>query len=505
MELKPFDISVVQGRPVYILNYSEYYLKELCVKCPEILAYVRGAIDDVEARQGAQDFQGHRIVVKGYDEAGGIPEDAVLLILSSYIREPYHKFLQVEGVEEIFTTAYFFVDHEMEYDLYYRTLYSSSPLENIIIFRSAGPASHYLPAWDFSDNARALFEYLLSHGYNKKYKLVWLVHEPAKYRKAYAACKNVVFLSYFDALSEEKEKRDRYYHYLCLAKFIFFCQSGVFARNARKDQIRVQLWHGAGIKSQSPKVVETDRYEYMIVSSIEYVRLHKEYFGLKDEQLIITGQPKDDLLFHPIEDWKERLDIPPAPKYVLWLPTWRKTWFKTDTENKSETGLPVVYSADLLSVLNKFLSEREIVLLIKLHPSQDRSEVSCDAMSNICLIENEDLADAGLQIDSILGSTDALVSDYSSVAIGYTLLNRPIAFTVDDMDEYKQKRGFNWDNIHEWLPGELIVSFQDFLNFIKNVDKGIDECRDKRNRLNDIFHRYKDDKNSKRVADYFEI
>ena len=36
---------------------------------------------------------------------------------------------------------------------------------------------------DFTDNGRALFDYLVKQGYNKKYEIVWLVHEPGKYKK----------------------------------------------------------------------------------------------------------------------------------------------------------------------------------------------------------------------------------------------------------------------------------------------------------------------------------
>ena len=33
---------------------------------------------------------------------------------------------------------------------------------------------------DFTDNGRALFDYMVANGYNRKYELVWLVHDPSK-------------------------------------------------------------------------------------------------------------------------------------------------------------------------------------------------------------------------------------------------------------------------------------------------------------------------------------
>ena len=48
---------------------------------------------------------------------------------------------------------------------------------------------------DFTDNSRALFDYMVENGYNKKYELVWLVHEPEKYEKYKA--ENVKFIRNF--------------------------------------------------------------------------------------------------------------------------------------------------------------------------------------------------------------------------------------------------------------------------------------------------------------------
>ncbi len=48
----------------------------------------------------------------------------------------------------------------------------------------------------------------------------------------------------------------------------------------------------------------------------------------------------------------------------------------------------------------------------------------------------------GLQLYEFIHCADALVSDYSSVAIDYLLLDRPLGFTLDDYKEYTQSRGW---------------------------------------------------------------
>ena len=53
---------------------------------------------------------------------------------------------------------------------------------------------------------------------------------------------------------------------------------------------------------------------------------------------------------------------------------------------------------------------------------------------------NDDLVDAGLEINQILGHADALISDYSSAAVDYLVLDRPEAFTLDDVEVYEKRR-----------------------------------------------------------------
>ena len=53
-------------------------------------------------------------------------------------------------------------------------IYKFSPVnERLIVFQSEG---------DFWDNAYALFDYMVSNEYNKKYRLVWLVNDACLYK-----------------------------------------------------------------------------------------------------------------------------------------------------------------------------------------------------------------------------------------------------------------------------------------------------------------------------------
>ena len=146
-----------------------------------------------------------------------------------------------------------------------------------------------------------------------------------------------------------------------------------------------------------------------------------------------------------------------------------------------------------------------MVLVLKLHPVQDREKIGRVDMENIIALDNGLLADLDIQINQLLGHADALISDYSSAAVDYMLLDRPIGFTLDDVEEYAQSRGFVFQNIKEWLPGKELFSFEDFCSFVREIGADIDSTREKRKRLKEKMHRYGDGNNCKRIAEALRI
>lgn len=66
----------------------------------------------------------------------------------------------------------------------------------MIVFRSGMGTWEHVAGMDFTENARALFEYMLSQNYNHKYEMVWLVKYPERYRNIEQNNANVHFVSY---------------------------------------------------------------------------------------------------------------------------------------------------------------------------------------------------------------------------------------------------------------------------------------------------------------------
>ena len=193
------------------------------------------------------------------------------------------------------------------------------------------------------------------------------------------------------------------------------------------------------------------------------------------------------------------------------MPTFRninKAGFEkhNHTRPKGQTGLPMISSMDEMHTLDELLLRHNAIMIIKLHPMQDRSLVGdFSEFSNIQFIEYKNLLKEDIQISQILGYADALISDYSSVSGGYLVLDRPIGFTLDDIDNIETERGFNWPDIKAHLPGEELYSFEEMYEYVELVLTGDDPGLEKRRALTESMQKYKDDQNSKRVLEALGI
>lgn len=508
-QLSPENISAILEKKLCLVQASKKYIEELDQKY--------GVLNNIEmiirktVKENSLMILDKTIPLYEYSYLDTICTDEYAFIITDgYYREVYEQIEQVKSINTSDRVIYFFPNNNTEIYLYYKDKYKNQPLDNIIVFRSGPSKDAYIEGMDFYDNARALFEHMVKNGYNEKYELVWFVKDPQKHTD-YAGIKNVAFMSFDWAETDNVEQRNAYYRALCLAKYIFFTDAHGFCREARTGQLRIQLWHGCGYKYSKGRNYHEKRYEYYTVVSDIYGNLFQKINGLRKDQILVTGYPKADWLLEKSEiDYLELLNIPPTSKYIFWLPTFRTVSneglsYLNEYSDFSETGLPVVDTYEKMNELNSYLKNRNIQLVIKLHPFQKRENIDCGNPSNIFLLDNMELCKHDIMINRLLAYADALISDYSSVTTDYLLLNRPIAFTLDDIEEYKSSRGFMFDNICDWLPGKEIWNMTDFIHFAGMIADGLDFDRNKRQNLRDKLLKYHDGNNSQRVLDMLNI
>ena len=177
-------------------------------------------------------------------------------------------------------------------------------------------------------------------------------------------------------------------------------------------------------------------------------------------------------------------------KMVVWMPTYRKVDSGEAPESNIQTDfdLPLLNSEEELKQLNRFCQQRQILLYIKKHPAQVPYTSEGLNLSNIVFLSYNYLRRRGIQNCELLALADALISDYSSAAIDYLLLDRPVAFALADFEAYRDTRGFVFADPLNYMPGHHLYTFEDMKMFLDDVVQGLDPYAEKRRQIMPEVH-----------------
>ena len=168
-------------------------------------------------------------------------------------------------------------------------------------------------------------------------------------------------------------------------------------------------------------------------------------------------------------------------KNIIWMPTYRNS----NNYHDSQEALIFSLGEEDFSKIQQILSKHDYQLYIKLHPLEEsRLHVQMNH-SNIHLLTEEIISEQYDTLYTFLGTTSALITDYSSVFLDYYLLNRPVAFTINDYEEYKDKRGFVFEDVKSLMVGSVIRDSHDLLEFLESVMKSEDSYIEERTKVND--------------------
>ncbi len=366
-----------------------------------------------------------------------------------------------------------------------KDMIAGQPLGNTVMFQGEG---------DNRENALALYEYMSEHGMLKKYRIVWICNHP----KNFSRVRHVDYIDrnlYAKIPTLSDICKDEYYRYT--ARYLYYENWTIPKR--RNGQTAVYLKHGTFmLKNVKGKIYISEDADGAICTSRNYADLAVEQESIAKEKLIICGSPRLDFLYKKKDVLRTLKLWEPDKKYILWLPTLRqsKNVNRNDVKHTAPLGIPLIKSGAELELLEKYLDKAGMKLLIKPHPHQDLSVYKIGDYKNIVFILQDTLDRHDFTIHSLMRETDALISDYSSIAFDYMLLDRPIAYTVDDMEDYTI--GFSVDNPFDYMPGEKLYVCEDMLVFLNHVKEGMDLFAGQRRKVRDYIHEYQDDKNCER-------
>ena len=247
------------------------------------------------------------------------------------------------------------------------------------------------------------------------------------------------------------------------AEKVFICDYylPVSSCKKRKETQVIQLWHSCGLMKKIAYDTGEDiprgykgnmfaNYSLLTLSAPACVPVHAKALHLSESHIEATGVSRTDFYFDPL--WNENCkkefygQYPQAEgkKILLWAPTFR-----------GNAAHPYLEGLEEIRSLEKELGE-DYFLILKAHPHVDaHGQVSnCD-----------------IPTERLLGLTDILITDYSSVFFDYLICGKDkekaAVLYAPDLKEYEAKRGFYLS--YRDIPFEVAETGAELLRAIKNA------------------------------------
>ncbi len=342
---------------------------------------------------------------------------------------------------------------------------------------------------DIDDNALALYRFVIGLPSSNSVRIVWHVHGNIQRARRKLIANAPLTAARSDKVVLSASPLGVYYYWR--AKFVFMTHGLYMGARIPTNHIVINLWHGMtlkriGLLDGKSRCV---RSTYAIATGKMYAEVMAAAFGLPTDRVLITGQPRCDRMLEPVSRLERAPWAEDDERLVLWLPTYRSSKFgDIRTDGHYENALPVL-SAEDLRALDRFLKSTQTRLVVKLHPMDSLNDIAFPQMENITIINRCEADRRSLNINGLLAMSDLLLTDYSSVWVDYLLLDRPIGFFMSDVMAFTASRGFVFDNIQELLPGALLSSSESLCRFLEHcLVEGVDEWKDKRQGVRDMFH-----------------
>lgn len=329
-----------------------------------------------------------------------------------------------------------------------------------------------------SGQPKYVYKYL-QEAYGDKYKCIWVVDRkgveiPGKHK----TCKRFSL---------------KYYYYMNRSKYWVNNMRQPLSIPRREETVMLATWHGTPLKrlvfdmddvhSANPRYKDivfkqTRAWDYLLSDNPFSTERFQSCFRFEKEKILEYGYPANDPMYAPdreeqVAKIKEKLGIPKNKKVILYAPTWRDDQFYEAGQYGFELDLDV----------NRLQEEfgDEYVLLLRLHYFiVDQLDLSKYGDFTVDGSSYDDITDLYL-------ISDMLITDYSSVFFDYANLKRPVLYYTYDLDKYRDVlRGFYLD-MEKDLPGPLLLTNDEVVDAIKNIDKIKEQYKD---RYEEFYNRF---------------
>lgn len=353
---------------------------------------------------------------------------------------------------------------------------------------------------DYCGNAKALYEYMKNR-YKNNMNYTWIVYNESSVQMLKEKNIKAILIG-----TEEFKK------YISKTDVFFTTHANLTGDKIKaKNSVYVELWHGIGPKPVgflANNLSEEDKSWYeSLRETIDYLIVPSEFWRVVFSSILNIDAHRVKTLGLPLLDeiknskGKENLEkilninLKDYKKVILYAPT-----FKSGCGRKLETPINENNIMDLKEYsdekLNKFLEENKYLFIVKRHPSDEYKYKNYET-NNIKTINNEMLEKSGVNINNILNAMNLVITDYSSIGVEFTFLDRPTIYLSTNLDEYKNNRGIVLDDYSFWTDDIFCDNYDDLTKLIKKLINKKYVCKNK-----NLFYGNLKDGGCKKICDF---
>lgn len=310
-------------------------------------------------------------------------------------------------------------------------------------------------AWfgkSISDNPKYLYQYLRDN--NPEIKPIWIT-------------KNKILLNNTDGFDVYYYKSFKGIYYQVFASMAFVTHSIATDFNSPfigLNTKRILLWHGAPLKKigyddekyttknhiarryhRLFSFLTNNIYNYVISNGNICSRSFLTAFNLKNENILLTGFPRNDVFSNRDYMGDKRLK-------AIYMPTFRGAIGE-------EVDLFDRYGFDI-SFIDEVLSNSNIALTIRVHPANSPSSELSNKIALSTSIKVSLVSDIYEEIDNY----DVLITDYSSIMFDFAITKRPIIFAPFDIERYLLKDRELYIKYEDIVGNDFSRSWNDILD-----------------------------------------
>lgn len=349
---------------------------------------------------------------------------------------------------------------------------------------------------DISDSPLAIAKELLNRKDSDKYELYFATVESkegrhAEFIRAQGLNIKLVYI-----------RSDEYAEVLATSEYLVNNSSFPTYFVKREGQKYLQTWHGTPLKTLGKSMrmgmesMDNIQHNYLQADLIMFPNEFTQEVFMRDYNLnnlytgevALCGYPRNSVFCDrgKAEEIRKVLGNENV-KTIAYMPTWRG---QNNYDVKTESYMDEVNG--ILSQIDDVLGDDK-KLYVNFHPIIQSSVELSD-------YKHIEPFPAGIDKYDFLNSTDALITDYSSVFFDYSVSGKPIVLFMYDYDEYMHDRGVYFD-IKE-LPFTKTYNIDELCALIK--DDAYEKCSyEDSTDYHSRFIKYDTINNTKNLTDYF--